>query len=694
MKYAPPLDGIRAIAILAVLVYHCFPASLPGGFTGVDVFFVLSGYLIASVILFDLREGSFSMREFYLRRIQRLLPNAATTVLVTVGLSLVLLVPSEAVKTAQHGVWTLFNLSNVYIWKNIGGYWGDSGEYAPFLHTWSLAVEEQFYLLFPGVLLLLSRRRSSRTVGVVAALTAGSLGLSLWNTWLQPDAAFYLLPSRAWEPLLGALLAAIRVPAAGSPIRPFRSSRATEAAGWAGLAAILAASFFVSGKLPFPGLVALVPTLGAAGVIVAVAEGNGALARFLSAPPLTLVGRMSYSIYLWHWPGIVLGRYVAEFEGFPRRTGELAGAALGVLAAALVYYGVEQPMRRRGPGRPLRLLGLGFGFSAAAAASIVVSLLPAPTDPRGLFDRPAFNVTLYSTTSDGVTGSFSEGTRLCDVQEPPSEPRPADSWRTGGIVHAWGGGTPRVVVLGSSHALMYGKVIDDACRRMGLSVAFLSADGIAPWFGNNDENSFSKEFDDARRRYLRTWKPDVALVVDRWDLTAANEFTPNLRHLADELLASGRNVVLVSQVPVLSVGENVNLREFVSWKAGRGEANPRIPQDDAESRRREILSTMEALARERPRVELLRVDDPFTLPDGTVRYVEGRKFFYADDDHLSQAGAELVQDRLAAAIAKGCGISAPDPRDPAHGSAGRVALLGTRRPATKDPRKNGSRPRL
>ena len=182
--------------------------------------------------------------------------------------------------------------------------------------------------------------------------------------------------------------------------------------------------------------------------------------------------------------------------------------------------------------------------------------------------------------------------------------------------------------------------------------------------------------------------------MDKWDRNEADEFTPNLRHLADELLASGRKVVLVSQVPVLSVGENVNLREFVSWKASRGEANPRIPQDEAEPRRKEILSTMEALVRTRPRIELLRVDDPFTLPDGTVRYAEGRRFFYADDDHLSQAGAELVQDRIAAAIASGCGITAPDPRDPAYDSTGKVARLGSRRPAAKDLCKDGSRPRL
>lgn len=654
MKYSPPLDGIRALAILAVLVYHAFPGALPGGFTGVDVFFVLSGYLIASVILFDLREGSFTMREFYLRRIQRLLPNAAATVLVTVGLAAWLLVPSEAAKAAKNGLFALLNLSNLYIWKSIGGYWGDTGEYAPFLHTWSLAVEEQFYLVFPALLLLLARRRPRALPAVVGALAAGSFALSLLGMRQHPAATFYFLPTRAWEPLLGALLAALRVPSsAAAPLRPFRPSRAKDLLGWAGVAAIVSASRLLSGAQPFPGLVALLPTLGAAAVVVAVAEGEGSLARFLSLKPLVLVGQMSYSLYLWHWPGIVLGRSLAEYEGTPKRAAELAGAALGILAGVAAFHLVEQPLRRRGEGRARRLRILFAGFSAAAAASLLLALRPTPVDPAGLFERPSLHIALYSTTGDGTTGSFREWTRLSDVVEPPSEPRPADSWRNGGLVRRWGGPVPKVVVLGSSHALMYARVVDDACREAGLTVAFLCADGITPWFGNDDANDFSREFDDARRRWLREWRPDLVLVVHRWDWDDTPDLSRKLRTLSDELLPVARRVVLVGQPPVLRIGESTNLREYVAWRAGREGALPALGPDANEPRRRENLSVMEALARRRPGLELLRVDDAFTLPDGSVRYAEGRRFYYADDDHLAQAGAEHVRARLASLLAGG-----------------------------------------
>lgn len=166
LQYSPPLDGIRATAILAVLVFHTFPGLLRGGFTGVDVFFVLSGFLIASIILNDIRDGSFSLREFYIRRIQRLLPNSAVTVLAVLVLWSVLLPPSVSKQVGRHSLWTLTNLSNFFIWRNFGGYWGDSARFSPLLHTWSLAVEEQFYLVFPTSIALLARFQRDPSVPI------------------------------------------------------------------------------------------------------------------------------------------------------------------------------------------------------------------------------------------------------------------------------------------------------------------------------------------------------------------------------------------------------------------------------------------------------------------------------------------------------------------------------------------------
>src|SRR5689334_9054781 len=159
MEYSRPLDALRAIAILGVLVFHVNPVWLGGGFLGVDVFFVLSGYLITSVILHEIRKDQFSLREFYLRRVQRIIPNAVLMIVTTVGLYAFLFPPSTAAPVAKHAIWALLSFSNVYILNNTGGYWEQSAASLPLLHTWSLAVEEQFYVLFAPLLMLLTRRR-------------------------------------------------------------------------------------------------------------------------------------------------------------------------------------------------------------------------------------------------------------------------------------------------------------------------------------------------------------------------------------------------------------------------------------------------------------------------------------------------------------------------------------------------------
>ncbi len=655
MGYVPALDGIRAVAILGVLVFHAIPGALKGGFTGVDVFFVLSGYLICSVILHDIRGGNFSMREFYFRRIQRLLPNAVLTVLVTVVITLLFLLPSEAVKVARHGLWTIFNLSNVYIWRSVGGYWGDSAASVPLLHTWSLAVEEQFYLLFPMTLLLLSRR--TRLFRITAFLAIGSLALCIYGTGTHPTSTFYLLPTRAWEPLLGAALATFKVPARiDLPVRRFRSTWLLEALGWAGLAMIVAGFFLITDADQFPGVVALVPTVGALAALISVADGQTGPARLLSRPFPVLVGKLSYSLYLWHWPLIVIGRQYANLTGRPLQTWSLMGAAVGIVLAVIAYWGIEQPLRQRGPGRQRRLRILALGFSVCAVSCLILSVRHPVADPLSRFDRPTSHAGLY-TVGPWDQSVLASSTRLADVLFPPEQPHPPEVWTTGGIVHDWGSGTPRVVVLGSSHALMYGNLIDDICRRLGLSVAFLSADATPVFFPTTVNDRFTtpelaQSFDNARRKWVSEWNPDAVLVIDRWDEYANKpaEFNQKLHALMGEVAPHARNVIVFSQVPVLRLGGTVNLREYVTWYERKMGRFPKIAPDPQEPFRRSSIMTIESVARDFPNVQLLRVDQPFYLEDGSVRFSAGRSFLYVDHNHLSDAGAEVLREVCAQAI--------------------------------------------
>ena len=654
MRYVPALDGLRAVAILGVLVFHALPRALPGGFAGVDVFFVLSGYLIASVILFDLRAGSFTMREFYLRRVQRLLPNAVVMVFCTVAAATVVLLPSSVAQVGEHGLWTLLNLSNIYILRHFGDYWQDVASSAPLLHTWSLAVEEQFYLLLPVTLWLLSRRRGRTTFGIVASLAGAGYLLALFGTAADPNATFYLLPTRAWEPLLGAALALFRVPArSDEPLRgasPATPSWATELLGWTGLALILAAYLFISGEQDFPGWIALLPTGGAFAVLVAVADGRTGAARLLARPFPVQVGKLSYSIYLWHWPAIVLARTWCELEGLPPQRGTLAGAGLGVVLAALAYVFIERPLQQRGPGRRRRLLVLATGFVLCGLASFAVAR-HRPAVAAGVWFDPVHSAArLYDSARLG-TPPKGVPTKYSDVVLAPVERSASAAWWKGGIVHPWGPGTPRVVVLGSSHALMYGSLLDDICRELALPVAFLSAHATAVDF---DLSQGSAKFDAARRRFLHEWQPDLVIVIDRWDrereVGTATAFARQLRALLDAIEPETRRVLLFSQVPVLRLGEEINLREFVVWRRNRSGNFPAIAPDAKEPFRRETIAALEAVAATDPKVRILRADRPFFLPDGTVRYASGRDFYYLDDDHLSSAGAEVLRAEVTQAI--------------------------------------------
>jgi peptidoglycan/LPS O-acetylase OafA/YrhL len=651
LPYNAALDGIRAIAIIAVLIFHVSPSALGGGFVGVDVFFVLSGFLVTSIIIKDLREGRFSMREFYLRRIQRLLPNVVLTVLTVVLLTWCLLPPSTVHQTANHSVWALFNLSNIYVWKFLGGYWGDSAEFSPLTHTWSLGIEEQFYLCFPSFLLLLARFQRTRVRFWVVFATLASFALGLYGSYTYPSATFYLLPTRVWELLLGGIIALYRTPLRESENR-WPGSLAVqmrENLGWLGLGVVIMGFAVAGADIPFPGWLALLPTVGTALLLISVADGETAVSRFLSNRFMVETGRASYSLYLWHWPLITIGKIQADLQGLPQFVGALGGCLIAILLAWAAYVYVEQPLRGRGPGRPRRLTMIACGFSFAVLVSGALASRPVVPDPQGRFDVVTFSGKLYNAgpvAPENPTNSISAR----DVVFPPGPPRTADPWRSGGLVRAYGGGQPRVVVLGSSHAMMYSKVIDEICAKAGISVAFLGADSGTPaFFEARSRHSFSSEkeadeFDEARRNFLRKWHPNVLFVIDRWDevVRSGAEFQKKLRSFLDEVSPFADRVILVTQVPSLRGGDHINLREMVSAKS-HGTALPALKPNAKEKLRRDIASVAEAATAECTKLRVLRPDLSFYNEDGSIRYASGRTFFYVDDDHLSDAGSELVR---------------------------------------------------
>lgn len=378
-RYRADVDGLRAIAVLSVLIFHMEWKNGPfsGGFVGVDIFFVISGYLISGIILSDLDKSRFSILSFYERRIRRIVPALVAVLATTCVLAYTLLLPSEMEDFSRSLLATIFSASNFYFWQHSSYF--DSPLSSPLLHTWSLAVEEQFYLLFPLFLLLATRFFKPRLRAAVAVVAAVSFLLSAVGAYKDPNTTFYMLHTRAWELLLGTMLALKMFP-------PFwKNAVARNIATFAGLAAIGAAVHWLRETTPFPGIAALLPCVGSALIIGAGEAGPSLVSSALSFRPLTFIGLISYSLYLWHWPIIVFN----EISGF---LGDAADShrlkmfliiLVSMVAATLSWHFVERPFRS---GR-LRLSGAPLFRLVAAVATAFVLFSAAALYSGGLSFR-------------------------------------------------------------------------------------------------------------------------------------------------------------------------------------------------------------------------------------------------------------------------------------------------------------------
>jgi len=358
LGYRSDIEGLRAVAILLVVAAHTRLAHFAGGFVGVDVFFVLSGYLITGLLVQEIHTtGSLDLRLFYARRLRRLLPGLLLMLLGACVFGRLLLAPGQQTDQAGAAAGAALWLSNFEFAFGNMDYFGASADSNLFLHTWSLGVEEQFYLVWPLLLIVAAgawrgRANVQRTVvAIIAAMVLVLvLSLALSAAWMrtQPLLAFYMMPARAWQFALGAMVFLLfGSPAAsvalahggGAQQRAFM----LRAGGWLGLAAILAAAAIINGKTPYPGVWALCPSLGAAAILAAGAHSPGnTVGRLLSLWPMQAIGRVSYAWYLWHWPVLLLGATILDMSS-PTNRLVLAGASLAI--AAISYHGLEKPIR-------------------------------------------------------------------------------------------------------------------------------------------------------------------------------------------------------------------------------------------------------------------------------------------------------------------------------------------------------------
>ena len=493
-RYRPDIDGLRAIAVVLVVMYHLGVGFTKGGFVGVDVFFVISGFLITQIIGTDIRDGCFSLVQFYERRVRRIFPALFCVLLSTSVAGALFLFPPELEYLGKTlGAATGF-VANI-LFYNGSGYFAGTSELIPLLHTWSLAVEEQFYLLFPLALAPLLRwRGGSRCVPVFALGAALSLASCLVLTKYERSAAFFLLPPRAWELLLGCLLALGAFP-------EFRSRPLRQLASAAGLVAILIAGGAFNRTVSFPGWAALLPCLGAVLVIHTGARGDTLVCRLLSSRGAVFIGLVSYSLYLWHWPIIVLYKAHAGFA--ITDVERLALGTMSLAVAAISWRYIEQPFRRSvifPRRRPLFFLATTASATAAGIATLLVTT-------GGLAARYPEHVRQLASFRYDPNGPFRNG--LCFISRAFS-----DTPTVSPACLRLDATRKNFLLVGDSHAAQYWA---------GLSTVFpdinflqVTASGCTPTLGRGGAPRCRSVVDRAYLDFIPNHRLDGVIIAAQW----------------------------------------------------------------------------------------------------------------------------------------------------------------------------------
>lgn len=540
--YRPEVDGLRALAVLAVVFFHV-QLGCPGGYVGVDVFFVISGFLITSLIWRDLQLGRFAFGQFWERRARRIAPALVVVTVVTVVAGWGLLLPEDFASLCKAAASQAVFGANFHYW-NESGYFQGAAEEKPLLHTWSLAVEEQFYLFMPILLWALVRWKLGRgravVLSVLGAGLAGSLLLSVVGVGRWPHATFYLLPTRAWELLVGAILAF------APPLRIRRFGGAVqEALSILGLALILYPVFGYSPETRFPGLAAVPPCLGTALLIWANSRTGESVptvvGKILAKPPVVFIGLISYSLYLWHWPFIAFSNYLA-LE--PSRAGTKLILLLGgFLCAVLSWRWVETPFRKRTLA-PTRVGMYAYAGSGLALVMIIGMIgvakegFPGRVTPEAralvkaeIVDRTYLNETLIAEVRAG------KGLHI-------GVDRPSLS--------------PSLLVWGDSHAMAALPAVDTLLKERGLTGRAMTRSSTAPvcdWYAESRYglNERSIEFNEEILSYIHEEEIPVVVLIALWSdyvEDGGSEFENALVRTVHRIAEAGAVPYLLLGVPV------------------------------------------------------------------------------------------------------------------------------------------------
>jgi len=567
MKYRSDIDGLRALAVLPVIFYHYNLSLFSGGYIGVDIFFVISGYLITSIIHKDLETESFTILNFYERRIRRIFPNLFFLLFVVSVASYILLSPNDLKDYAQSLFASAAFLSNMLFWRE-SGYFDNIAEYKPLLHTWSLSVEEQFYIVYPVILLILYKFFKNKLNKILVFIFIISILTNILIVFHDQRTAFYFFPLRAWELLIGAAIA-LKI------VKP-PQGKLSEWGSFAGLIMILISIFFFSKKTLFPGYNAILPCLGTGLIILCNTDSDNIVKKILSNKILVITGLLSYSLYLWHWPLYVFySHYSFLFDN--QILSIVALLFFSFLLSVFSYRVIEVPFRKKIRLNRKVLFGVTFLIIGVySAAGLYVSF------EKGLPSRfPEYISQIRLDVAKDLTWrkkcySFKYEDlnlqRLCTL---------GDNKKRGSYI-----------LWGDSHAEALVRGLSDIGKRDGFSGLFVAKSGTSPVFDESFNEPGDGKYNKKVVELIKESEIENVLIAARWshyissnkqdnmkfnqlvpvlsivDPEKTDKFKASFEKVVRELIENGKNVIILAEVPsvgfrIRTIMTNVKIAELI-----------------------------------------------------------------------------------------------------------------------------------
>lgn len=650
INYRTDIDGLRAVAVLSVLCFHAGIPGFTGGYVGVDVFFVISGFLITSNVTNEIHEERFSIFKFYEHRIRRIFPALFLVIIFTLIAGFIFFNYIAFKSLGKSVMGTTFFASNIIFWRELG-YFDAASITKPLLHTWSLAVEEQFYLFYPIFLLVINKISKNNYFAWIFGIGTVSLLLCIVWTYTHHGAAFYLMPTRAWEMFFGSILALGVMPR-------LQTGKQRSLFSSLGLGLIFYSVVFYTEMTLFPGIAALVPVLGASLIIYSGMDGASAIGKFLSCRPMVYLGLISYSLYLWHWPLLVFANNLIARDLTPREGVGIMLLTYGISVISLKY--IELPFRRAKVILPQRTR---FFFLSAAIMLLVSMLGGVVYLQNGMPYRSSNNNSLIMQSIDSN-----------ELEAEPEYDLQSSKLTSGSLPARVGTATttPCFLLWGDSHARALIPAISAQATWNGYSGFITTQSAHPPVLGldgiDSNMNVFCRHaFNDSVLSFV-AHHPEIKTVFlaaaweayssgtgfmekggVRWHLKdvvgeAPDSFSPRLLKLGltrtvAALLQMGRNIVIISDIP--NLGHDPITVYWSSTRFGEQAMNVLPTRTEHRERNKYIYAMLQELAL-LPKVTVIYPENWLMNQGKPTRIIANDRLLYRDSHHLTKFGAEYV----------------------------------------------------